>query len=164
MDKSVRPDDGALRKQLADFLGWKSAHVSFDDAVAGIPVRSRGAVAAGFVHSAWQVVEHIRLSQHDILDFCVNPGYREMKWPDDYWPASARPKDEAAWNRAVGAVRRDRKAMQRLALDRSVDLLATIPHGSGQTCLRELLLVADHTAYHVGQIVDIRRALGIWKG
>jgi uncharacterized damage-inducible protein DinB len=164
MGRAVAPIDVELRKQLAGFLDWKSAHVGFDDAVDGIPVRLRGSVPPGFVHSAWQVIEHIRLAQHDILDFCVNPGYREMQWPDDYWPASPRPKDEAAWSRAVVAVRRDRKAMQRLALDRRTDLLATIPHGSGQTYLRELLLVADHTAYHVGQIVDIRRALGIWKG
>jgi uncharacterized damage-inducible protein DinB len=164
MAKSGGPVDGLLRKQLAGYLDWKAAHVAFDDAIDGIPARFRGAVAAGFVHSAWQVLEHIRLAQHDILDFCVNPRYEEMKWPDDYWPASPSPKDAAAWKQSIDAVRRDRQALQRLALNRRIDLFATIPHGSGQTYLRELLLVADHTAYHVGQIVDIRRALGIWKG
>jgi uncharacterized damage-inducible protein DinB len=164
MGKRDAPVDAALRRQLAAFLDWKGAHVSFDDAVDAVPARLRGVVATGFAHSLWQLLEHIRIAQHDILDFCVNPAYREMKWPDDYWPASPRPKDAPAWNRAVAAVRRDRKAIQRLALDRRIDLFATIPHGSGQTYLRELLLVADHAAYHVGQMIDIRRALGIWKG
>jgi uncharacterized damage-inducible protein DinB len=163
----AQPDhqlERALRTQLASFLDWKSAHVGFDAAVRGIPARFRGAVAPGFVHSAWQVVEHIRIAQHDILDFCRNPHYEEKAWPGDYWPASPRPKDAAAWSRSIAAVRRDRKSMQRLALDRRVDLFARIPHGTGQTYLRELLLVADHTAYHVGQIVDIRKALGVWAG
>jgi hypothetical protein len=111
----------------------------------------------------WQVVELIRIAQHDILDFCRNPGYREMKWPDDYWPRLPAPRRAAAWARSLAAFRRERRAMQRLAADRRVDLFATIPHGSGQTYLREVLLAGDHTAYHVAQIVDIRRALGVWK-
>ena len=152
-----------LRKQLADFLDWKSAHVGFDDVVKGIPVRLRGAVPKGFAHSIWQVVEHIRLAQHDILDFSRNPKYEEMKWPDDYWPKSPVPKTTAAWNRALADFRTDRQAMQRLVANPRIDLLAKIPHGSGQTVLREALLVADHTAYHVAQILDIRRALGIWQ-
>lgn len=156
--------DKALRRQLVDFLDWKSAHVGCDDAVKGIPPRLRGAVPKGFAHSVWQVVEHVRIAQQDILDFCRNARYKEtMKWPDDYWPKTPGPKSASAWTKSLADLERDRKAMQRLAADRSVDLFAQIPHGSGQTYLRELLLVADHTAYHVAQIVDIRRALGIWK-
>ena len=155
--------DKLLRAQLADFLDWKSAHVGFDDALAGLPAKSRGVVPKGFAHSIWQVVEHIRIAQHDILDFSRNPRYEEMKWPDDYWPASPVPKSPAVWNRALADYRTDRRAMQRLVVMPRTDLLAKIPHGSGQTVLREMLLVADHTAYHVAQIVDLRRALGIWQ-
>jgi uncharacterized damage-inducible protein DinB len=155
--------DQLLRAQLADFLDWKSAHVGFDDAVKGMPVKQRGVVPKGFAHSAWQILEHIRIAQHDILEFCINPAYQEKKWPDDYWPASPVPKSAAAWNRALADFRRDRTAMQRLARDSRINLFAKIPHGSGQTYLRELLLVADHTAYHVAQLVDVRRALGSWQ-
>jgi DinB family protein len=155
--------DKRLRRQLADFLDWKSAHVGFDDVVKGIPVKARGVVPKGFAHSIWQVVEHIRIAQHDILDFSRNPKYREMKWPDDYWPTSPVPKSPAAWTRALAEYRADRRAMQRLAVNPRTDLLGKIPHGSGQTVLREVLLVADHTAYHVAQILDLRRALGIWE-
>jgi uncharacterized damage-inducible protein DinB len=156
--------DKALRLQLADFLDWKSAHVGFEDAVKGFPPKLRGAVPDGFAHSAWQTIEHMRIAQHDILDFCRNPRYEhDMKWPDDYWPKTRAPKTAGAWSGSLAGFRRDRKAMQRLAADRRVDLFATIPHGSGQTCLREILLAADHAAYHIAQIVDIRRALGIWK-
>jgi uncharacterized damage-inducible protein DinB len=154
----------ALRKQLVDFLDWKNAHVGFDDAVKGVPPKLRGAVPKGFAHSVWQVVEHIRIAQRDIFDFCKDPNYEHtMKWPDDYWPTTPRPKSAGAWTKSLADLKRDRSAMQRLAADRRVDLFARIPHGTGQTYLREVLLVADHTAYHVAQIVDIRRALGIWK-
>ncbi|MDQ6886933.1 MAG: DinB family protein [Gemmatimonadota bacterium] len=157
--------NNALRTQLAELVGdWRQAHVAFDDAVKGMPPKLRGAVPPGFAHSVWQVVEHIRIAQADILDFCVNPRYRhDLQWPGDYWPKAPAPKNAAAWSKAVAAVQRDRKAMQRLALDRRLELSAAIPHGSGLTYLREVLLVADHAAYHVAQIVDIRRALSVWK-
>jgi uncharacterized damage-inducible protein DinB len=155
--------DKLLRAQLADFLDWKSAHVGFDDALKALPVKNRGALPAGFAHSVWQIVEHIRIAQHDILDFCTNPRYREMTWPDDYWPAAAAPKSAAAWSTSLGGFRRDRRAMQRLVTNPRIGLFAKIPHGTGQTYVREVLLVADHTAYHVAQIVDVRRALGDWK-
>jgi len=155
--------DMATRKQLAEFLDWHHAHVGFDDAVKGLPPRLRGAVPTGFAHSAWQIVEHIRIAQADILEFCRSRTYREKQWPKDYWPVSAAPKNAAAWTTSLAAFRRDRKTAQRLTVDERVDLLATVPNGSGQTYLRELLLIADHTAYHVAQIVDLRRALGAWK-
>ena len=156
--------DKALRLQLADFLDWKSAHVGFDDAVKGIPPKLRGAdPRRGLRIRRGRSIEHMRIAQHDILDFCRNPRYEEKKWPDDYWPKTPGPKSAAAWSQSLAGYRRDRKAMQRLAADRRIDLFARIPHGSGQTYLREILLVADHAAYHIAQIVDIRRALGVWK-
>ncbi len=152
----------ALRVQLASYLDWREAHADFDAAVDGVPADKRGVAPAGLPHSPWQLLEHLRITQHDILDFCVNPQYREMKWPDDYWPASASPPSPQAWEKSVSAYRRDREAMQALARDASIDLFATIPHGSGQTYLREILLVVDHASYHIGQMVLVRRLLGAW--
>ena len=154
-------NDAALRTQLAKLLDWHEAHVTFDKAVDGIPPAARGRTPQGAPHSPWQIVEHIRLAQQDILDFSVNSAYEEKKWPDDYWPAAAPPND-AAWEEAIAACRRDRDALKALVRDPRTDLFATIPHGSGQTYLREVLLVADHTAYHVGQLVIVRRLLGVW--
>jgi uncharacterized damage-inducible protein DinB len=156
-------DDQALRAQLRRILEWEDAHASFDRAVAGLPARLRGTAPEGCAHSAWQLLEHLRICQHDILDFCRNPKYVEMAMAD-YWPPSAKPPSPHAWTASVAAVRRDRAAMKKLAADRKVNLFARIPHGSGQTYLREILLVADHGAYHVGQLVALRRALGAWKG
>jgi hypothetical protein len=155
--------DKAIRAQLAEFLDWESAHVGFDGAVKGMSPKLRGQVPDGFEHSAWQLVEHIRIAQHDILDFCLNARYRAMQWPDDYWPKTPGPKSAAAWTKSIAAFQSDRRALQRLAKNPRIDLLAKIPHGSGQTYLREILLVADHTAHHVAQVIDVRRALGDWK-
>ena len=152
-----------MRTELAKALDWGKAHADFDKAVDGFPPRLRGRRVRGLPYTAWQLLEHLRIAQHDILDFCRNPRYKHVKWPDDYWPKTPGPKAPGAWAKSLADLKRDRQAMQRLAADRRVDLFARIPHGTGQTCLRELLLVADHTAYHVAQIVDIRRALGIWK-
>ena len=152
-----------VRSQLARALGWDDAHAGFDRAVDGIAPEFRGRAPAGLPYSPWQLLEHLRLAQEDILDFCRNPDYRERRWPNDYWPASAEPPDAKAWDRSVAAVRRDREALGRLAEDPSVDLTAPLPHGSGQTLLRELLLVLDHTAYHLGELVVVRRTLGIWS-
>ena len=156
-------DEKALRAQLAKFLDWEEAHVGFDKAVTGIPPRMRGVVPDGWEYSAWQLVEHLRLAQADILDFCVNAKYKAKKWPDDYWPRSPAPPNGAAWTNAIARFRRDRKEFQRLAANPSIELVAAIPHGTDQTYLREILLAADHTSYHVGQIVALRRQLGIWK-
>jgi hypothetical protein len=153
--------DAALRDQLARFLDWKEAHAGFDKAVEGLPPELRGVVPPGLQHSAWQILEHLRIAQHDILDFSVNPEYEEKKWPDDYWPPAA-PPTPAAWDESVAAYRRDRDAVKSLVRDSNVDLYARIPHGNGQTYLREVLLVADHAAYHVGQLVLVRQLLGAW--
>jgi hypothetical protein len=152
----------ALRKQLAAVLSWKDAHVDFDAAIAGIPPDSRGKRPSGLPYSAWQLLEHMRIAQHDILDFCINADYEEMKWPDDYWPASPEPPNEEAWDESVRQYRSDRAAVERLAVDPSIDLMGKIPHGSGQTYLREVLLIADHGAYHLGELILVRRLLGIW--
>ena len=156
------PDD-PLRAHLSRLLDWEDAHVGFERAVAGLPVPLRGRTPAGGAHSPWQLLEHLRICQRDILDFCVNPRYVEKKM-EEYWPSSAAPPSKKAWDESVAAFRHDLAQLKGLAGNPSVDLFARISHGSGQTCLRELLLVADHNAYHVGQLVAARRALGSWKG
>ena len=162
--KTKASADAALRVHLERILDWEDAHAGFDRAIAGLPARLRGVTPPGFSHSAWQLLEHIRIAQHDILDFCVNPKYVELASMDDLWPPSAEPPSSKAWTASVAAVRRDRAAMKNLAADRKVNLFERIPHGSGQTYLREILLVADHGASHVGQLVALRRALGAWNG
>jgi hypothetical protein len=156
-------NDTGIRQHIARMLDWEEAHVGFDRAVEGIPAAARGSKPEGLPYSPWQLLEHLRRTQHDILDFCRNPHYQELKWPDDYWPAGAGPASEAAWDDSIAQVRKDRTALQQLAMDPDVELTAAIPHGTGQTYLRELLLVADHTAYHIGELVIVRRLLGIWK-
>ena len=136
---------------------------SFKDAVADIPADYRGRQPAGLPYSPWQLLEHIRITQHDILEFCRNPEYKELKWPDDYWPSSPAPSSAAEWDDSIRRCDEDLRALQQLAMDPKVDLTAEIPHGQGQTFMRELVLVADHTAYHVGELVVVRRLLGIWK-
>ncbi len=153
----------ALRDQLVRLLDWEEAHVGLDRAVDGLPPAQRGARAPGFEHSPWQLLEHIRLAQEDILDFCLNAKYvHTMKWPDDYWPKDPAPRDDAAWAGSLAACARSREALEKMARE-TPELTALVPTGKGtQTYLRALLLVADHNAYHVGQIVAVRRALGIW--
>ena len=154
--------DRALREQLAALLGWEDAHAGLDRIAGGVPHDRWSAKAPGLPYTLWQLLEHIRLAQHDILDFCRNPGYKELRWPDDYWPPAGAAPTEADVSSALAALRQDRDALAAMALDPGVDLFAPIPHGTGQTYLRELLLVADHTSYHLGQMVVVRRALGIW--
>lgn len=155
--------DQVVRDLLGKALAWQDAHATFDDAVKDIPAEAQGKVPEHLPYSAWQLLEHLRITQKDILDFCVDSDYAEMKWPDDYWPSSAAPPTGTAWAESIEAFNRDRQALQKIAADTSVDLEAKIPHGSGQTYLRELVLVIDHSAYHVGQLVLVRRLLGNWK-
>ena len=153
----------ALREQLARFQIWREAHADFDAAVADLPPGLRGMAPPGLPYSPWQLIEHVRITQEDILDFCRNVNYRERTWPDEYWPKAAAPPDDRAWETSIAAFRRDREALQELIKDPSCDLFARVPAGSGQTFLREFLLVADHTAYHVGQLIAVRRLLGAWS-
>ena len=152
-----------IRDHLVRVLDWEDAHVGFGKAVDGIPLAKRGARATGFDHSPWELLEHIRIAQEDILDFCVKSAYEHtMKWPDDYWPVATPPSDKA-WQESIASFNLSREKLKALARDVE-DLTAKVPTGKGnQTYLRAILLVADHTAYHVGQIIAVRRALGIWK-
>lgn len=155
-------DLSVFRQQLARTLDWQEAHATFDAAVADLPPKLRGSVPAGLPYSAWQLVEHIRRTQADIFEFCVAAHYEEKEWPKDYWPESAEPPSAAAWDESVGAVRRDRAALAALTTDARTNLTDRVPSGDGQTYLREVLLVIDHTAYHVGELIVLRRLLGAW--
>jgi hypothetical protein len=155
--------NAALRAHIAKALDWEDAHVGFDKALEGLPPELRGRRPAGLPYSPWQLIEHLRLTQHDILDFCRNPQYAERDWPKDYWPPTDAPPSPAAWDESVAGFRRERDALKLLANDAALDLFAKIPHGSGQTYFRELLLIADHNAYHLGQLVTVRRLLGAWE-
>ena len=156
-------DTRALRDHLARVLDWEDAHVGFDKAIDGIPAGKQGARAPGFEHSPWQLLEHLRLAQDDILDFCVNSAYKHtMTWPEDYWPKDPAPPSEKAWADSIASYVRTRDALKQLARE-AEDLTAKVPTGKdNQTYLRAILLAADHAAYHVGQIVAVRKALGIW--
>jgi hypothetical protein len=149
----------SLRKHLADLLRMKGAHVNLEAAVADFPVALRGVKPQGAPHTAWQLLEHLRMAQEDILDFSRNPKYREKKFPDDYWPATEAPPSEGAWDASIRQFQNDLKEMQELVADTKLDLLTKIPHGTGQTLLREAMLVADHNAYHLGQLVFLRKML-----
>jgi uncharacterized damage-inducible protein DinB len=152
-----------LRAHLIRMLDWEEAHVGFDKAVDGIPPPKRGVRPQGFEHSTWQLLEHIRLAQEDILDFCLNEAYvHTLKWPDDYWPRDPAPPDDRAWDESIASAVRTRERFKQLVLEVD-DLTATVPTGKApQTYLRAILLIADHTAYHVGQLVAVRRASGTW--
>jgi hypothetical protein len=156
-------NDLALRQQLVSLMTEGNAHATYDRAIEGLAPALRGVRPAGLEHSAWELVEHLRTAQWDILDFSRNSEYQELKWPDDYWPSTAAPPSETAWDESIAAFHRDLQAMCALVMDPATDLFAKIPWGSGQTILREALLVADHNAYHVGQIVLVRQLLGDWK-
>jgi hypothetical protein len=155
-------NDQALRKHLLELLDGAHAHASFDKVIGNFPAKLRGEIPKGLPHSAWMLLEHIRVAQWDILDFSRNPKYKEMKWPDDYWPKSPAPPSEAAWDKSVKSFHDDLAAMKKLVEDPKTDLLAKIPWGDGQTLLREAMLVADHNSHHLGQLIDVRRLLGIW--
>lgn len=155
--------DRALRDHLVALLGESHAHVTFKDAIADLPARLRGTKPPGQPFTPWRLLEHIRISQWDILEFTKSAKHVSPKWPAGYWPASDAPSDPAAWDKSVAQVERDLEEMRRLVRDPKTDLFARIPHGTGQTPLREALVLADHTAYHVGQLVLLRRLLGAWK-
>jgi hypothetical protein len=153
-----------LRRHLIKLLRGRQAHVDFDAAVAGLPARLRGAKAPGLPFTPWRLLEHMRIAQWDILEFSRDAKHVAPKFPEGYWPASDAPPDTKAWERSVKAFRADLAAMQGLVANPATDLFAPIPHGQGQTVLREAMLVADHNSYHLGQLVLLRRALGAWKG
>ncbi len=153
----------ALRQHLVELLKGVHAHAKFEDAVKGLPAKLRGAKPENFPHSPWMLVEHIRIAQWDILEFSRNAKHKSPKWPEGYWPKTAEPPSAEAWDKSVEQVHADLKAMEDLVKDSKTDLFAKIPGGDGQTILREAMLIADHNAYHVAQIIDVRRLLGAWE-
>ncbi len=160
--KKAAPDK-ALRQHLLKQLEAEAAHVSFDDLVADWPAELRGRKPEGAAHTPWQLLEHLRIAQWDILDFCRNPDYQELEFPAGYWPPTEAPPSESAWEESLRAFRADREELKRKwVANPKVDLFARIPHGQGQTYLREALLVASHNSYHLGQLVLLRRLQGAW--
>ena len=153
----------AWRKIVASSLDWEQAHASFDAAVANLPVAMRGRRPKPYPHSAWELLEHIRLAQEDLFDFMTNPNYVAPKWPDGYWPRTPTPPSGAAWQASIRAVRRDCSRLKRFTQSTRRDLTAKIPWGEGQTYLRTVLVAVDHMSYHVGQLIAVRILLGVWK-
>ncbi len=152
----------SLREHLQKLLEGRQAHLDFDKAVEALPAELRGARPPSQPHTPWRLVEHLRIAQWDILEFCRNSQHQSPDFPAGYWPNGDAPESDEAWNRSVSGFRDDLQAMKALVADPKTDLFATIPHGDGQTILREALLVADHNAYHLGQLVMVRRLLGAW--
>jgi DinB superfamily len=162
-DLMADKNDAALRKHLVEVLTGGHAHATFEQAVKGLPAEFRGKLAKGAEHTPWQLLEHLRIAQRDILEFSRNPKHVSPKWPEGYWPESAAPSTKADWTASVRSFRSDLKAMSDLIADPASDLTAPLPNGDGQTLLREALLVADHNSYHIGQLVFVRQLLGAWK-
>ena len=154
--------DSLLREHLVSLLSAKNAHVMFDDVIKDFPAEARGVRPQGLPYTAWRIVEHLRIAQWDILEFSRDANHVSPDFPGGYWPETDSPPDNAAWDRSVAAFHRDLQEMENLVRDPAVDLYAPISHGDGQTVLREAMLVADHNAYHVGQLVLIRRLLKVW--
>lgn len=153
----------ALREHVLYLLKGGGAHVNFDTATAGIPAALRGRRPKGAAHSPWQILEHMRLAQWDILEFSRDAKHVSPPWPDGFWPVNPAPPRAGAWQASIKAFRRDLKAMERLVANPRSNLFARIAHGDGQTLLREALLIADHNAYHLGELLLVRRLLGVWK-
>jgi hypothetical protein len=162
--RQLNPDEKSslrsLRAHLIELLKGGKAHISFDDAIAAWPVKLRGIKVANFPHTAWMLLEHMRLAQWDILEFSRNSKHVSPKWPEGYWPASEAPPNEKDWTASVAAFKKDVRTMEGLVTDPKIDLFARIPGGDGQTLLREALLLADHNAYHLGQLVTLRKSIG----
>jgi len=163
--KTAASVDDELRTQLVALLDGGQAHATFEDAVRDFPVELRGVVPDGLPYSAWQILEHIRIAQRDILDFSAPPtgGYQAMEWPAAYWPKEKAPGSVQAWERSVAAVEADREKFKGLITKPGADLAKPFLWGTGQNLLREALLIADHNAYHVGELIVLRRLLGAWK-
>jgi uncharacterized damage-inducible protein DinB len=160
----VAPDQtSGLREHLLYLLRGGGAHLDFEKAIAGLPPELRGVRPAGLPHSPWRLLEHMRIAQRDILEFCRDPRHVSPPFPEGYWPQGDAPPGPDAWEQSLNAFRADMRAMEALVADPASDLFTPLPHGDGQTLLREALLVADHNAYHLGQLVVVRRLLGAWE-
>ena len=163
MTKSQMSNDKSFRKHLVVLLTEGEAHQGFEAVIKDLPPELRGKRPKGAAHSPWQLLEHLRIAQWDILEFARDPKHVSPKFPDGYWPADPEPPNDKAWNKSAAAFRSDLKAMAELVSDESVDLMTPFAHGDGQTVLRQALLTADHNAYHLGQFVMLRRLLGAWS-
>jgi hypothetical protein len=159
----AKTNDQHLRQNLVYLIAGGGAHAKFEDVIKDLPLKLRGAKPANFPHSPWMLLEHLRIAQWDILEFSRNAKHKSPEWPGGYWPKAEAPRTASDWNRSIQQFRGDQKEMQALVENPKTDLFAKIPWGDGQTILREALLVADHNAYHLAQIVDVRRLLGAWK-
>jgi hypothetical protein len=155
-------NDVALREHLVKLLEGGSAHATFDSAVRGFPLDRTGVRPKGLPYSAWELLEHMRIAQQDILRFSVSAEHESPKWPEGYWPAGPAPEKRSHWARSVKAIRQDLAEFEALVRDPKQDLWRKFPWGDGQTLLREALLIADHNSYHIGQLVLVRRLLGVW--
>ena len=156
--------DRLLREHVVYLLNGGGAHARFDDVVKNMPEKLRGVTPDGLSHSAWMLLEHLRLAQWDILEFSRNAKHKSPEWPKGYWPKTEAPPNAPAWNKSIQQFRKDLKATQDLVTNPKTDLFARIPWGDGQTILREALLIADHNSHHLGQLIDVRRLLGAWPG
>jgi hypothetical protein len=157
------PNEDNLREHLIQLLTGGHAHATFEDAIRDFPVKQAGVRPKGSPHSGWELLEHMRIAQNDILRFCESAEYKSPKWPEGYWPKGRAPEKEDQWDRSVRAFREDLTKFQHLIGDPARDLYAKLPWGDGQTLLREALLIADHNSYHLGQLVLVRRLLGTWQ-
>jgi uncharacterized damage-inducible protein DinB len=153
----------SLRDHVLYLLKGEGAHAKLEDVISGFPIKLRGKKVSGFPHSAWMLLEHLRIAQWDILEFSRNPKHVSPEWPDGYWPKQEAPPSAAAWTASIRSFEKDMRVMQALVRNPKTDLYAPFPWGSGQTVLREALLVADHNAYHGGQLLMLRRQLGAWR-
>lgn len=160
---SANDRDAVLRGHLLELLDGGSAHLDFEAAVGGLDPKSWGARPEGLPYSPWQLLEHLRICQRDILEFSRSAGHPKLDWPADYWPDSQAPPDDLAWDRTIAAFREDAGAFRDLVADPATDLIAPFSWGTGQTVAREAMLLADHNAYHLGQLVVVRRLLGAWE-
>ena len=167
MDETARPEreaaDGAVRRHLLDLLEGKGAHLDFESVVTGMPWRRAGERPEGLAHSVWQLVEHLRIALWDLVEFSRDPKHESPPWPEGYWPPNAAPAGEEDWEASLAAYRRHLGEMRELVADPGRDLFVRFPWGDGQTLAREAMLAADHAAYHLGQVVQVRRLLGEWR-
>lgn len=154
--------DEVSRAELLALIKGGNAHMSFDDAVEDFPESKMNALFPNGTYTPWHLIEHIRRSQLDILEFMRNPDYKEMKWPDDYWPEKEKRATKKEWEETIAKFHKDTDEILALLNDPKTDLSAKIPHGDGQTMLREFLLIADHNAYHVGEFAIMRQVMGTW--
>ena len=154
--------DKTVRSHLSSLLEGGNAHIKFEDVVKDFPISEINSNFPNVPYSPWGLVEHMRIAQWDILDFIRNPNYKEMEWPKDYWPAKGKKATKKDWETSIAIFKKDSKELQDMVNNSKTDLYSKIPHGTGQTLFREVLLVADHNAYHLGEFVLLKRAMGLW--